>query len=433
MDCDLQVLSMKYAKSIFIAGLLTLTACNSGSDMPVAAAATENQASCGPGDQLDPSEFNFSWQQVGETIHGEAKETLPCCSTPVIGRAVEISSDGSVVLATIDPDIIRTYDLNDGGLVQSAMDLANSEPWGISLSGDGSTILRQVPYDVYGAGFVQVETMDPGGEWQFNDQFFGNYHEWLGGMKISGNGNMIAMSQKEDRSNDDTYNNGVIRTYARSKDGTWIQLEEILGENAEGLYGPITLSNDGSTMLVGRTGGIKAYKFSGGKWKYLDNLQDGLDDASSGNRIASISGNAEVFAVNYSRPSDPNSSGDYYRSVRLFRIEDGDVKQIGQELTGYYLNDRFGYSIELSCDGSIVTIGADGWWQSTTYFRAFVNSDDTWHQIGEDLTFSQPGIGDLALSADGKTVVIGVGGPNSSISDLYGELLVYKLVETPFF
>lgn len=416
--------------------------CDSDStSRPAIAAASEDEVSCGLTSKLDPTKSVLNWQQIGETIHGDSAEVHHGLSHPFIGRAIEISSDGSKVVATVGHDGIRTYELNDDGLAQSGDDLVNVGTHNLVLSGDGNTLLRDVWFESYGAGSIEVDRWGIGGNWEFHEQFFGDEHEWLGAsFAISASGNMIAISQSEDQSNEESYNNGLIRTYALTTEDTWFPLQEIIGENTEKLSGSIDLSNDGLTMLVQRQGGINGYKLVGDQWEYLEDLNGFTDvfnkyvfDAAHGSpasvRNISMSGNGGVVAVTYNEGPGSGRFGEIFTSVRLFKLEDSSVQQIGESIDGYYSRDGFGDLIEVSCDGSIVLIGADSNNESNAYVRAFVNYEDTWHQIGEDITFDQYGLGDIALSADGRTAVISVG--NNGAFNHHGELLAYGLVATP--
>lgn len=169
---------MRY-KTALLAATLALTACDSEQSGPRIAAGFDSLSECSPDAVLAVGEATFSWQQLGSTIYGEAQDTRPGKTRPLIGQDVEMSADGSQVVVTVAYDVIRTYQLTENGLVQSAEDLINVGTSKIALSSDGNTLLRDVWYDVYGAGSLQIDRRQDSGNWTFSDQFFGEEHEWL--------------------------------------------------------------------------------------------------------------------------------------------------------------------------------------------------------------------------------------------------------------
>jgi len=75
--------------------------------------------------------------------------------------------------------------------------------------------------------------------------------------------------------------------------------------------------------------------------------------------------------------------------VQIFRYENENWIQIGNDLDGERQNDRFGTSVSLSSDGNIVAIGAPlnfgNGANSSGEVSIYENINDEWIQIGDDI------------------------------------------------
>ena len=113
--------------------------------------------------------------------------------------------------------------------------------------------------------------------------------------------------------------------------------------------------------------------------------------------------------------------------VRVFGLlddqhkEDGgnemEWKQLGPNLLGEYDRDRFGASVALSANGSILAVGAiwnhggtGSWFQGHVRVLEYDNDTDDWKQLGHDLEGAASGDsfgGSVSLSADGTVLAVG--------------------------
>ena len=115
--------------------------------------------------------------------------------------------------------------------------------------------------------------------------------------------------------------------------------------------------------------------------------------------------------------------------------------QIGDNLLGEFSGDKFGSSLSLSDDGTIIAIGApsnDGNGTESGHVRVFKNIDNTWTQIGEDIdgeaAYDDSG-SSINLSSDGSYVSISAP-DNDSIATTrlwtlgrYGHVRVFKNID----
>ena len=105
--------------------------------------------------------------------------------------------------------------------------------------------------------------------------------------------------------------------------------------------------------------------------------------------------------------------------------------QIGQDIDGEAAGDRFGNSVSISCDGSIVAIGArnnNSNGDSSGQVRIYQNQENVWTQIGQNINGDSAGdnLGwSIKLSSDGSIIAIGVRGNNSN-GDSSGQIRIYQ-------
>ena len=104
---------------------------------------------------------------------------------------------------------------------------------------------------------------------------------------------------------------------------------------------------------------------------------------------------------------------------------------LGSDIDGEATNDRSGYSVSLSSDGSTVAIGAyqnDGNGANSGHVRVYENTSGTWTKIGVDIDGEAAGdyFGwSVSLSGDGSAVAIGAMG-NGGNGTASGHVRVYE-------
>ncbi|MGB5941629.1 MAG: T9SS type A sorting domain-containing protein [Leeuwenhoekiella sp.] len=125
----------------------------------------------------------------------------------------------------------------------------------------------------------------------------------------------------------------------------------------------------------------------------------------------SLSADGNIMAVGaYKNDGNLNDSG----HVRIYqRNNSGTWEQMGQDINGERLVDRFGISVSLSANGNTVAIGAyfnDGNGVDSGHVRIYLWNGTSWIQKGLDIdgeaAEDQSGWS-VSLSADGNTVAIG--------------------------
>ncbi|WP_298537750.1 hypothetical protein, partial [uncultured Algibacter sp.] len=125
----------------------------------------------------------------------------------------------------------------------------------------------------------------------------------------------------------------------------------------------------------------------------------------------SMSSDGSIIAIGASRRVGVNgvNSG----SVSIYKTINGIWTQIGESIDGEAIDDYSGGFISLSADGNVVAIGApnnDGNGFRAGHVRIYKNINDSWTQIGEDIDGEKAGdfFGrGVSLSSDGNIIAIG--------------------------
>ena len=104
---------------------------------------------------------------------------------------------------------------------------------------------------------------------------------------------------------------------------------------------------------------------------------------------------------------------------------------LGSDIDGEAVNDRSGYSVSLSNDGTIVAIGADrndGNGTDAGHVRVYKYTSGNWSQLGSDIDGEAAGDYSgysLSLSGDGTIVAIGAS-RNDGNGTMSGNVRVYQ-------
>ena len=150
-----------------------------------------------------------------------------------------------------------------------------------------------------------------------------------------------------------------LSLFAQSQIGS-----DIDGEAANDNSGwSVSLSSDGSTVAIGAysndgngadAGHVRIYKNINGTW-----TQQGadIDGEAAGDRsgysAVSLSSDGSTVAIG-AYLNDGN--GTYAGHVRIYKNISGTWTQQGSDIDGEAVNDKSGYSVSLSSDGSTVAI-----------------------------------------------------------------------------
>jgi len=256
-------------------------------------------------------------------------------------------------------------------------------------------------------------------------------------VSLSSDGSVLAIGAPGNDGNGPS--SGHVRVY-ENQNGIWVQIgQDIDGEDSDSdgfssFGASVSLSSDGSTVAVGgptndatgfSAGHVRVYGNQNNTWVQIG--QD-IDAEASFDRFGSsvsLSSDGSVLAIGAPR-NDGNGIDSGH--VRIFKNQSGNWVQIGNDIDGESAPNLLGTSVSLSSDGSIVAIGAPWNGANSGHVRVYENQNSNWVQIGQDI--EGEAIGDLSgssvsLSSDGTIVAIGAPG-NDGSGSFSGHVRVYE-------
>ena len=213
---------------------------------------------------------------------------------------------------------------------------------------------------------------------------------------------------------------------------------DIDGENPGDLSGhSVAISANGNIVAIGaienndggsRSGHVRVYENLDGTWTQIgDDIAGEAADDRSGWSLA-LSADGSIVAIG----SDLNNS--WRGQVEVYENVGGAWTQIGEDIEGENFQDISATSISLSDDGSIIAIGAprsDGIANNSGHVRVFENLGGSWMQIGQDIDGEQEQgrLGNsVALNGEGNIVAIGAS-QNDENGTNTGEVKVYENID----
>ena len=314
---------------------------------------------------------NEDWIQIGQDIYGEAQNDFS-------GTSVSISSNGDKIAIGAthndgtreDSGHVRIYQFIGSTWIQIGHDIdgeAAGDHFGIevSLSPTGDRIAIGADFNdgsAFNGGHVRVyENIDD--EWiQIGQDIDGTYSNgWIGkSLSLSSNGNRIAINSP---TNLGAGGNGFVQVY-EFNGSNWIQIGANISDLNYAFGYSVSLSSDGNTIIIGTINGgspdvsyVRAYEFNGQNWiQKGSKLGEEFYNGRFGDSV-SISNDGTVIAIGDSR-NDGNgfTSG----NVQVFRFDNevNDWIQIGIDIDGSNSYDYCGVKVSLSGTGNRVALGA---------------------------------------------------------------------------
>ena len=379
------------------------------------------------------------WPQVGSDIDGEAADDNS-------GISVSLSSDGTVVAIGANLNDgngftsghVRNYTNISDVWTQVGGDIDGGEPIGggsgvrVSLSSDGSVVAisaRANNGSGAQAGHVRVLENILGVWTQIGDDIDGEAAGDASGnsISLSSDGTVVAIGALGNDGNGNS--SGHVRIYKNISD-VWTQIgNDIDGEVAGDRFGEsVSLSSDGNIIAIGgignddngsASGHVRVLENISGVWTQIGDDINGEAAGDFSGRSVSLSSDGTVVAIG-ADGNDANGSNSGH--VRIYRNVSDNWIQIGDDINGEAAGDRFGSSLSLSSDGSIIAVGAflnDGNGEDSGHVRVYRNISGVWTQIGNDINGEAAGdyLGrSISLSSDGTIVAIG-----ASLNDGNGE------------
>ena len=396
--------------------------------------------------------FEYSgsnWSQKGSDIDGEA-------ASDYSGRSVSLSSDGNIVAIGAegndgngtDSGHVRVYEY-DGSSWSKLGDDIDGEAAGdksgisVSLSSDGTIVaIGADANDGNGtdSGHVRVYQYS-GNSWsKLGDDIDGEAAGDKSGISVSlsSDGTIVAIGA--DANDGNGTDSGHVRVYQYSGN-SWSKLgQDIDGEATSDWSGySVSLSSDGTIVAIGAyrndgngtdSGHVRVYQYSGGSWSKLGNDIDGEAASDMSGWSVSLSSDGTIVAIG---AIGNDANGSLSGHVRVYEYSGSSWSQLGADIDGEASNDKSGFSVSLSSDGTIVAIGArENYGNGNSYsghVRVYQYSGGSWSKLGADIdgeAASDNSGNSVSLSSDGTIVVIGAL-YNDANGTSSGHVRVYKI------
>ncbi len=331
-----------------------------------------------------------NWIQRGNNLNGFEDFDL-------YGSSVSINYDGDVIAIGA---YLNDFNGNDAGLVRIY-------EWnGASWAQKGNDILGDVAVDWFG---YSIE-LDSSG----NNIIVGAY-----GYDFIGN------------------ESGRARIFKWSGSAWVLKGQPINGVASQDWFGySVSINADASVVAVGApnhdlsgnaSGEVRLFKFTGGTWTLMGNAIPGLDAGAWSGFDVSLNnaGNRVVIGAPYADVGFVNSG-----KVKVFEFDGSNWNQLGNEINGNSSHDWFGYKVSINSIGNtlaVSTFQSDGNGNNSGDLSFFNFDGTTWQQFGLNIDgeFAGDKFGySLSLSGDG-TVVAGGSINNSEVGTEAGHARVY--------
>lgn len=225
---------------------------------------------------------------------------------------------------------------------------------GIRISGNGNKVIfsqgRGGKISVF--GIKNTNTSDPKWEIIFSTDVEDQFVNVFPSVSIDHNGTKIAVGLSTFDSNA-----GKVTIYDISKDKVYT----VHGSEGDMFGGSVELSNDGNRVVVGtQTSNDPNMKSKNDYVRVLGFSEQSKDwipvgeDICGKNKITSLCEKGDRIAIG--SPQNTNGLG----NIRVYDLQNGSWKQVGETIYGNNLNDETGFSISLSSNGKFIAFGAPG-------------------------------------------------------------------------
>jgi hypothetical protein len=219
-------------------------------------------------------------------------------------------------------------------------------------------------------------------------------------------------------------NAGHVRVYERGSGASlWTQVADIDGEAAGDWSGwSVSMSSDGTRVAIGAkyndgtgsaAGHVRVYAESSGTWTQLGSDIDGEAASDESGYSVSISSDGTRVAIGAPLNDGTSAADTRIGNVRVYEWDNVSWSKVGSDIDGEAADDRSGYSVSMSSDGTRVAIGAarnGSTGSDAGHVRVYAESSGTWTQVGNDIDGEAAGDWSgwsVSMSSDGTRVAIG--------------------------
>lgn len=247
----------------------------------------------------------------------------------------------------------------------------NQSGYATSLNANGNVVAIGAPYNAdngSSSGHVRIYE-NTEGTWQQkgNDINGVAVSDKFGfSVSISADGNTVAVGAPD--SNANGFESGQVRIF-NFQETNWVQIGSAIdGESVSDHSGfSVSLSKDGSRVAIGAPdnhtivnegsnhGQVRVYENQGNNWVQIGGDIHGENPEDNSGYAISLSEDGSVVAI-----GAPNNTNTLQGAghVRVYAYELDNWVQIGEDIDGEAVNDKFGAALSLNNQGNILAVGA---------------------------------------------------------------------------
>ena len=244
-------------------------------------------------------------------------------------------------------------------------------------------------------------------------------------VSLNSDGTVLAIGSVEEGSTP-----GHVKVFDWNENSSWEQRGATINGVSNGDYFgyKLSFSSDGNILAVlathndeggSNSGEVKVISWDGSAW-----TQRGIDfNGAAGDRLSDVSLNSDgtILAIGNHQGSATPGNG----KVSVYSWNGSTWVQLGSDIGGEALGDRFGNAVSLASSGNILATGAYSNNSNVGHARVHSWNGSSWVQLGTDIDGSVAG-GEfgkaLSLNSDGTILAIGAPGVNSNA----GQASVYS-------
>lgn len=308
-------------------------------------------------------EWNGSaWTQRGSTLEGAAGGDL-------FGWSVGMTADGNTIAVGATQlntgngtAAVYTWDsgTSDWQAKGSAITISGSGSRlgsAIDLSDDGNTIVIGAPTAGGGTNAGQATVFEwNGSSWATKGvAFTGSAGDFLGvDVSISADGDTVAFGALGTNIGGNA-SAGKVEVYGWIA-STWTQVGATIGGTAAGqsLGNAVDLTGDASILAIGARNAnlVRVFELTGSTWVQRGSTLTGVDPGYFGYSVALSSDGNDLVA------GAANANGLAGQAV-TYEWSGGDWSQRGAVIDGLAASDRAGFSVAMSSNGNVISVGSE--------------------------------------------------------------------------
>ena len=391
---------------------------------------------------LKTYKYDETYRKLGETI-----TNLSGSTNDVFGSRVAINDEGNIIAVTsggfsptgthlpTDSKFVRIYKYNDISWVKISPDISGASAVSLNSNGTIAAISNNYINSHINTGQVKVYRYVNDNSWVQISQTI-VYTTDDNAISLNASGNILAIGSPS--SNANGFLSGSTSVYKHITDGSWIQLGQTIGggePEAEAGYS-VSLDSTGYILAIGAVGVSSNFNISNGQvrvyrftndvsWVLISQYINGTTFFGRFGYSVSLNSNGTLVAC-----GAKTSFNSGYVTVYKY-ISNGSWIPQGQTIIPEVAGDDSVISVSLNNEGNILAIGGpynDGTTTDSGHIRVYKYNDVSWIQISTDIDgeVSNELLGySVALNGLGNIFVAGA--PRAS-SDK-GQAKVYKLTD----